>query len=1651
MSWVNLLLNKWGFSQRKRRSKPRVALPFRPRAEWLEPRDLPATFSVLNLNDAGPGSFRAAIIGANTLPGPDTIDFQVAGTISLTSALPQIVDTVTIDGSTAPGFAGFPLVTVDFQNRPGLTLGTAAPGSEVRSLSLVKASGAGLTLAGSGTIIAGNYIGVLPDGATGAGNSGPGVQALNSSSGNRIGGETTKTYYETTEVTAAGGGTLQVLGWEGLRAAATPGNYLFTGTTKNPSVSNQSAGLYYEGPISAQGGQGYAVIVPNQGANTTTGSSVYGPDLLDGNQIRLVGTFNSNGNPNPAGFVFQGTVNDFTNPASFQAMPFPTANATWNYAHSTDGGLVVGNYDSSTQGGLPTGAGLAYIYNPATQSYPVADLKFPGSRSNTAYGIWHNGGTHYTIVGGYSLREVNNLTDQTTPIGTAMMVDYDSATGQFSNWKSFDYVPEEGSPAGLTHFEGVSSVQPGVYTLAATSVVDGVIRAGFVTVARKADGSFGEMDWTELEPPLPGGPCGNSVYGNQVVGIVLGGGLYQATITKNGNLIGANQSHGIQIAGKDSVIASNRIGVTVSGESPLPNGGDGIRLTPGSQNNLIGDSDPVRGIDYFNANQVPLDPDTWTGIRGIDDNRYLITGSAGSNGLLYVGPIQGFSQGTSYTVTFPGAQETSVYGPDWLGNGEVLLVGTYVLPNDTTRYGFSFQGNLATMANDLADPSNYKQIWNGSPFNFVHSAMGGFAVGNYIAEAANPAGEAGRAFLYDLSSEEFVADIVFPGTISNTAYGIWDNGDGTYTIAGGFSEIPVNNIDDRLRPIGKASLVDYDSRTKHFSNWRSYSYDGPDVDTHFMGISRVEKGVYQLSGSAIHPTRGLVSGWSTVRRETNGSFGDMTWVDLSVPAWVSGLSGGVTSANSVYGDKVVGIVSGGGGAVPYQSEINLGFQLSNLISANTGNGIGLLGSQNNRITMNQIGTNFGGDAPLPNGSHGVLFTQGSSGNLLGGEATGGNSPVSTTPGGETVFLRPPQGNLISGNRGNGVLISDSSQSNQLSGNYIGTDASGNQPLGNGLDGVAIVGSSNNALLGTTFQQNPFVFYNVISGNGANGLRITNSMNTTVQANFLGTGANNATVVANQGVGMLITGTSATIQAGGVIPLGNVISGNLRNGIEVRDRVTGLVSFNNFVGMFAFGGAAPNQLNGVSITSIAGNNLIRTSLIGGNIGHGVLIGGRANGVEIEDTAIGTDSAILAALPNGGSGIVITDTAQANAIGGFQPSIETKNHISGNLGYGIEIKSRAKNNLIYGSSIGAGFVAASQLPNGKGGILLESGTSGTVIGGADPAVGNRILYNQGHGITVQQSRDNRIFGNEIRANTGNGILLDRAPGNQVGGVGQGNRILGNGLNGIQASGALTGTVIAANHLAGNLTNGLMLNGASDLLVGGTEEGVANIVLASGINGLYAIGDCSRSRVILNEIAGGVDISQARGLVYVPGPVPSGANWVPFTTFPTGIGSNGESFNGAAVARAIANVPKDVGLVYDGQGRFDTTQIWSFQTLVYTGIVNVAPTLERIRQGFSVHADEPDDGGFFNFTGSPDQLPNIPRMGNDYYMEFMVWPGEFMNFVNGTFDIQATPFGSVEWPGPMRLIIGLGGEVYFTGDHYGESGPQKDAYYVHPLPVF
>ena len=67
----------------------------------LEDRTVPATFTVVNGNDAGAGSLRDAVNSANTMTGADTITFASGiSTVALTSAELLLTDTAatTIDG-----------------------------------------------------------------------------------------------------------------------------------------------------------------------------------------------------------------------------------------------------------------------------------------------------------------------------------------------------------------------------------------------------------------------------------------------------------------------------------------------------------------------------------------------------------------------------------------------------------------------------------------------------------------------------------------------------------------------------------------------------------------------------------------------------------------------------------------------------------------------------------------------------------------------------------------------------------------------------------------------------------------------------------------------------------------------------------------------------------------------------------------------------------------------------------------------------------------------------------------------------------------------------------------------------------------------------------------------------------------------------------------------------------------------------------------------------------------------------------------------------------------------------------------------------------------------------------------------------------------
>ncbi len=465
---------------------------------------------------------------------------------------------------------------------------------------------------------------------------------------------------------------------------------------------------------------------------------------------------------------------------------------------------------------------------------------------------------------------------------------------------------------------------------------------------------------------------------------------------------------------------------------------------------------------------------------------------------------------------------------------------------------------------------------------------------------------------------------------------------------------------------------------------------------------------------------------------------------------------GLESTGGAYGNRGAGIYVFGSSSKDLIGLNPSGVSgvVGNVISGNAGSGIVLDGSSGDTVAANRIGTDPSGAAAIANGGDGISLVNQANGNEIGGtqyvdNGTGqANNPTGSKGTVPAVFVVPPLGNQISGNVGNGVSINSNSQRNSLNGNFIGTTADGDGALANGGDGVSIVDANRNSLTGCKFVNDPFVYYNVVSANGNNGLHITDSNDTTVQGNFFGIGADNATLLGNRADGILVDGSSSDVQVGGVIPLGNVSAGNGANGIEVSGTVSGFTTFNTFGGLLAFEGAAANGNDGLLITSTGGNNLVRTNVFSGNTGNGIEIGGDASGVTVDPDIAGLTTKGDASLPNGGDGLLIDGTAHGNTVGGSLSSVIPQDTFSGNGGYGLAIVDQAHDNRIFGAFIGTDVMGTAKQPNQQGGILVTGTATRNTIGGLLSSSSNLVSGNNGPGIRLdQQTRLNVVIRNTV----------------------------------------------------------------------------------------------------------------------------------------------------------------------------------------------------------------------------------------------------------------------------------------------------------------
>ena len=123
-----------------------------------------------------------------------------------------------------------------------------------------------------------------------------------------------------------------------------------------------------------------------------------------------------------------------------------------------------------------------------------------------------------------------------------------------------------------------------------------------------------------------------------------------------------------------------------------------------------------------------------------------------------------------------------------------------------------------------------------------------------------------------------------------------------------------------------------------------------------------------------------------------------------------------------------------------------------------------------------------------------------------------------------------EANLISGNGGGGVLLEGGVQ-NVVAGNFIGTDATGTQALGNGkvdfgavATGVVVSGGSGNRIGTDGDGVGDAAKRNIISGNIGDGVGIGDSTDNVVAGNFIGTDFTGTLPLGNSLAGVTVNGS-----------------------------------------------------------------------------------------------------------------------------------------------------------------------------------------------------------------------------------------------------------------------------------------------------------------------------------------------------------------------------------------------------------------------------------------------------------------------------------------------------------------------------------------------
>lgn len=227
------------------------------------------------------------------------------------------------------------------------------------------------------------------------------------------------------------------------------------------------------------------------------------------------------------------------------------------------------------------------------------------------------------------------------------------------------------------------------------------------------------------------------------------------------------------------------------------------------------------------------------------------------------------------------------------------------------------------------------------------------------------------------------------------------------------------------------------------------------------------------------------------------------------------------ASSNLITNNIVGLNAAGTAAIPNQGNgISIIGSNNNTVSNNvsSGNGYdGILiyeGASSNTVIGNTVGLNAAGSAAIGNNNGISVLSEGTSSNIIGGD---------------TAAKR----NIVSGNRATGIYLADQASQNSVIGNWIGLSKAGTTAIGNTFSGVTVQRKAVNNIVGGTASGHP----NVICGNGGDGISIWDSETSGNQFinNYIGV-TPSGTLLKNTNRGVIIgNGPTLNTLKGNIIP------------------------------------------------------------------------------------------------------------------------------------------------------------------------------------------------------------------------------------------------------------------------------------------------------------------------------------------------------------------------------------------------------------------------------------------------------------------------------------------------------------------------------------